>query len=523
MKRSSKVALLLMGVTGVGATGYAMTKPPQQLRAAGQPSVQRRCARRTRHRAVSAPAAVVVIVGLQLPLDLDENQQQFHWWLLAGVFTDRNIDNVLDVGAVFRQFLDQFRPVAQRSEHDHARRFRFELRLVFALVGQLMRRVACEERPNWRDIAREMGFDFHTMDDTPYWVESAYYAFTLEQIERDIEAPTAELEAMCRELVAKAIDDERIMNMMQIPRPFWNWIARKFQEPRAEPLWPLRPALQRQGPRQAAGVQRRHADLGVRDRRVPMEMVGGRNRSQGAAGGRRSVQLAARSPDRRLEGDRQRARRALRRRPGKRRGCRHARLHRRLCAAGRARDQAHRDEGHRQGRAKRLRRPRQQADRTDVQTLPVGMDDARSVRRVAAGRTDPVRRASLEGNPFQQGILPLLWAMFPNHPNLLPAYFEGDEKVAELGNSYVRKPLYSREGANIELIVDGKAVDRDDGPYGAEGFIRQAIAPLPEFDGNYTVLGSWFAAGEPCGLNVREDASPITKNSSRFLPHAIVG
>jgi len=92
-----------------------------------------------------------------------------------------------------------------------------------------MRRVACEERANWRDLALESGFDFHTIDSAPYWVESAYYSFTLEQIERDIEGPTAELEAMCRELVAKAIDDERIMNMLQIPRPFWNWIARSFK------------------------------------------------------------------------------------------------------------------------------------------------------------------------------------------------------------------------------------------------------------------------------------------------------
>ena len=91
-----------------------------------------------------------------------------------------------------------------------------------------------------------------------------------------------------------------------------------------------------------------------------------------------------------------------------------------------------------------------------------------------------------------KGILPLLWAMFPSHPNLLPAYFEDDEKAAELGNSYARKPLYSREGANVELIVGGKPVDRDEGPYGAEGFIRQAVAPLPQFDGNHAVLGSWI-------------------------------
>ena len=121
-----------------------------------------------------------------------------------------------------------------------------------------------------------------------------------------------------------------------------------------------------------------------------------------------------------------------------------------------------------------------------------------------------------------KGILPLLWAMFPRHPNLLPAYFEDDPKAAELGASYVRKPLYSREGANIEIIVGGSAIDSDSGPYGAEGFIRQAVAPLGQFDGNYAVLGSWIAAGAPCGLGIREDVSPITKNTSRFLPHAIV-
>jgi glutathionylspermidine synthase len=122
-----------------------------------------------------------------------------------------------------------------------------------------------------------------------------------------------------------------------------------------------------------------------------------------------------------------------------------------------------------------------------------------------------------------KGILPLLWAMFPKHPNLLPAFFDDDEGAASLGTSYVRKPLYSREGANIELVVGGEAVDSDAGPYGAEGFVRQAIAPLPQFNGNYAVLGSWFAGGAPCGLSVREDMSAITKNTSRFLPHAIIG
>jgi glutathionylspermidine synthase len=123
-----------------------------------------------------------------------------------------------------------------------------------------------------------------------------------------------------------------------------------------------------------------------------------------------------------------------------------------------------------------------------------------------------------------KGILPLLWAAHPRHPNLLPAAFEDDaDGVKALGESFVRKPLYSREGANVQIVVAGNVVDSDDGPYGAEGHIRQAVSTLPQYDGNYAVLGSWVVQGQPCGLSVREDADPITKNTSRFLPHAIVG
>jgi glutathionylspermidine synthase len=36
------------------------------------------------------------------------------------------------------------------------------------------------------------------------------------------------------------------------------------------------------------------------------------------------------------------------------------------------------------------------------------------------------------------------------------------------------------------------------------------------------VLGSWLVDHTPCGLSVREDETPITGNTSRFLPHAIL-
>jgi glutathionylspermidine synthase len=121
-----------------------------------------------------------------------------------------------------------------------------------------------------------------------------------------------------------------------------------------------------------------------------------------------------------------------------------------------------------------------------------------------------------------KGLLALLWEMFPGHPNLLPAFFEDDPNAAQLGASFVRKPLYSREGANVTLIRQGVTVAEQQGPYGAEGFIRQALAPLPNFSGQYPVLGSWLIDDAACGLSIREDENPITGNTSRFLPHAIL-
>ena len=121
-----------------------------------------------------------------------------------------------------------------------------------------------------------------------------------------------------------------------------------------------------------------------------------------------------------------------------------------------------------------------------------------------------------------KGILPLLWEMFPNHPNLLPAYFEDDPNAAKLGTSFVRKPLYSREGANVALVSAGTTLVEQEGPYGTEGFIRQALAPLPNFSDQYAVLGSWLVDHAPCGLSIREDENPVTGNTSRFLPHAIL-
>src|SRR4051812_23432724 len=92
-----------------------------------------------------------------------------------------------------------------------------------------MQRIACDERADWRERAEAAGFLFHTIDGERYWDERAYYAFTLEEIERDIEAPTAELDRMCRELVARAVDDSEMLKRLRIPERYWTLIAASWK------------------------------------------------------------------------------------------------------------------------------------------------------------------------------------------------------------------------------------------------------------------------------------------------------
>ncbi len=118
-----------------------------------------------------------------------------------------------------------------------------------------------------------------------------------------------------------------------------------------------------------------------------------------------------------------------------------------------------------------------------------------------------------------KAILPILWELFPNHPNLLECYVDEPRTLS----SYVKKPLLSREGANVTLIENGQETASTPGAYGAEGFIYQQLQKLPEFDGNFPVIGSWMIGGKSAGMGIRESRGAITDNLSRFVPHAIIG
>ncbi len=113
-----------------------------------------------------------------------------------------------------------------------------------------------------------------------------------------------------------------------------------------------------------------------------------------------------------------------------------------------------------------------------------------------------------------KGFLVLLWELFPEHPNLLPAYF--DQK--NLAGNYVRKPLLGRYGENISLVTADKSISIG-GQYDKGDYVYQKAHLLPNFDGNFPLIGSWIIDGRSSGILIREDDTPITQSHSRLVPY----
>ena len=385
-----------------------------------------------------------------------------------------------------------------------------------------MQRIACPERDDWQSTADACGFDFHTIDGERYWDERGYYAFTLEEIENQVERPTGEIEAMCLELVGRAIDDEEYLQRLKIPPAYWPLISESW-----------------------------HRDEGSLYGRLDLNFDG--------HGPAKLLEYNADTPTSIFEAAvfqwtwlEQAIDRQIIPRQADQFNSIHERLIERWSKLGQSRHlhlTGTLENAEDAGTLAYLEDTAAQAGLAttliDIEDIGwredgnfVDLDDRKIElvfklypwewmfrdafgAKLAEAPTrwiEPPWKAVLSN----KGILPLLWEMFPGHPNLLPAYFEDDPRAAELGASFVRKPLYSREGANVALISEGMAFASQEGPYGAEGFVRQAFATLRPFSRQYPVLGSWLVDHTPCGLSVREDENPITGNTSRFLPHAIL-
>jgi len=386
-----------------------------------------------------------------------------------------------------------------------------------------MQRIVCPERDDWQQTADACGFDFHTIDGARYWDERGYYAFTLEEIEAKIEAPTGEIDAMCLELVGRAIDDEQYLKRLKIPEAFWPLVSESWQRDEASLYGRLDLGFDGQG---TAKLLEYNADTPT------------------------SIFEAAVFQWTWLE-------QAIERRIVPKAADQYNSIHERLIEAwkklGRGRHlhlagltESSEDNGtlsYLEDTAAQAGLATTLIDIADIGWREEGggfvdLDDrdielafklypwewmfhddfGARLREAPTRWIEPPWKAVLSN----KGILPLLWEMFPRHPNLLPAFFEDDPRAQGLGASFVRKPLYSREGANVSLISGGVPLAQQEGPYGGEGFVRQAFAAVRNFDLQYPVIGSWLVDHTPCGLSIREDESPITGNNSRFLPHAIL-
>ena len=390
-----------------------------------------------------------------------------------------------------------------------------------------MERIPVAEREDWRQTAEAHGFSFHSLEGDPYWDESAYYRFTLKEIEDDLEDPAEALEEMCFDVVDAAMRDEATLRRLQIPEPFWDYVARTWEQKHKNLYGRMDFTYDGHGP---AKLYEYNADTPTSlyetsiFQWVWLEQAMERGLVQEGADQFNS-------------------------------------LHERLIAAfqnfgidGPLHLACARDSEEDWGTIEYLEDCAKQAD---IETKKMFMEDIGHsnegwftdaedeaiawlfklypwewLLREAFGREIPGSHCHFIEPAWKsvlsnKGLLALLWERFPGHPNLLPTAFEGEPAASELGDQVVRKPIYSREGWNVEIIgaeaADGGATASRDGPYGEEGRILQAYAPLPDFDGQRPMCGVWLVASEAAGMCIREDRGPITTDDARFLPHVIMG
>ena len=384
-----------------------------------------------------------------------------------------------------------------------------------------MRRIAVDPRSDWRERADAIGFVYHDTDGVPYWDEGAAYAFTLAEIEDDLEPAAETVHAMCLDLVDEVVRDQVLMERLAIPREQWNYVAETWRTRQPSLYGRFDFAYDGTGP---AKLYEYNADTptsvfecatfqwmwledllasgalpaGTDQFNILFDKLRERFRALFPSGG--FVHFAA---DASAIEDRQTVRffEDLASQVGiepkfvemKDIG---------LAADGRFVD----TDGYEV----------QAAFKLYPWEFMLREPYAPNLSRADVRWIEPAWKSILSN----KGILPLLWERHPNHPNLLPAFFDDDPAAKILGPKYVRKPLFSREGANVEVIGDAAQAVLDQG-YGAEGAIRQAYAPPPVFDGRHPVIGAWMVGNEAAGIGVREDDTVVTRNLARFVPHII--
>jgi glutathionylspermidine synthase len=384
-----------------------------------------------------------------------------------------------------------------------------------------VKREASPVRPQLEAEFAQIGFRATQEDGAPYWDESVRYVFRLTEIEDDIEKAAAELHALALDLVGDVVRSERDLRRLRIPEHAFDLIAESWR--RRDPSLYGRFDFVYDG-RSAPRLLEYNAD-------TPTSLY-----EAAVVQWRWLEQLIAAGE---LPDDADQFTSA------------HEKLIARFAQIG-GDEFLHlacmRDAADDAGTLTYL------ADCATQAGVENGMLDMKHIGLASAGFVDPTGRAirrmfklypwewlladdfgrspAMRSTLFVEppwkmilsckGALALMWEKARRHPNLLECYFE-DEREAEYLKRYARKPLYSREGADIELKDGGELLRGVSDGYGGEGYVRQALRPLPEFAGRYPVIGAWIVGDEPAGMGVREDATPLTGARARFVPHVILG
>ena len=384
-----------------------------------------------------------------------------------------------------------------------------------------MRRLTLAPRPNWRQKAEALGFIWHSETST-YWDESAAYAFTLDEVETQLEPAAQTLHHMCLDLVDEVVRDEALLARLAIPQEHWDFVAAswrarepslygrfdfgyhgvgppKLYEYNADTptsvfeaavfQWLWLEELLASGALPAGTDQFNTLFEDLRERLKTIFPNGGFVHFASEVGPAEDRQTVRFFED-------------LARQAG---------LDTSFVGIGEIGLDAN-------GRFVDLD--------GFVLAAAFKLYPWEDMMRERYGRElvgahvrwiEPPWKAVLSN----KGILPLLWARHPGHPNLLAAYFDDDPRAAALGPRFVRKPLYSREGADIELVGAAEAEPVLRKGYGGEGYVRQAFNSPPSFDGRFPVVGAWIVGDQPAGIGVREDGSRVTKDTARFVPHIV--
>jgi glutathionylspermidine synthase len=121
-----------------------------------------------------------------------------------------------------------------------------------------------------------------------------------------------------------------------------------------------------------------------------------------------------------------------------------------------------------------------------------------------------------------KALLPVLWHMYPNHPNLLHSESNLTNELKQI--SFVKKPIVGRCGQNITLYGPGgdSVVAETTGDFSTRDSIYQELFPLKNDHGYHAILGSWIIRGHFGGFVVREDQNLIINNNSSIKPCCIV-